>query len=161
MINRFVRWGGLVPAVLLGFAIASADSPGVPPPPKNPVAIRVAVAPESVASGGRADVTVQLVPASGIKLNKYPRIKVTVPAQDGLAAPADASIGNDAAPPPDQMESNYFKTVDPVKVSLKLDGKAKAGRHEFDGKVSYFYCVAASGYCTTAKSAIKIPVVVR
>lgn len=138
--------------------ISGAD----PKAPKgDPATISIAVSPESVAPGGEAAVTVRLVPGSGIKINKYPRIKVIVPEKAGLVAASEASVGNDSAPPPDKLETNYFKTIDPVQLKLKLDTAAPKGRQEIDGKVSYFYCVAASGYCAPAKVAVKIPVVVR
>ena len=42
----------------------------------------------------------------------------------------------------------------------KLKEAAK-GRHDVVGKLSYFYCVAASGYCAPAKVDVTIPVTVR
>ena len=59
------------------------------------------------------------------------------------------------------MENNYFKTIDPVELTLHLDPKVKSGRHEVAGQLSYFYCVAASGYCAPAKVPVTIPVTVR
>lgn len=130
-------------------------------PKGDPASISISVSPEAVAPGGEAAVTVRLVPAGGIKINKYPRIKVIVPEKAGVVAASEASLGSDAAPPPDQLETNYFKTIDPLQLKLKLAANAPKGRQDIDGKVSYFYCVAASGYCAPAKVAVKIPVVVR
>ena len=66
-----------------------------------------------------------------------------------------------APPLPDQLEANYFKTVDPVKLKLHLDGAASKGAHEVQARLTYFYCVASSGYCAPEKVELKVPVVVR
>lgn len=127
-----------------------------------PVKVAVKVAPGPVSAGGEASVTLELVPRAGIKLNKYPKIKLSVPAAPGLNAAAEAAIGNAAAPSADQLESNYYKgAVDPLTLALHVDEAATPGAHEVAGKLSYFYCVAASGYCAPAKVAVSIPITVR
>jgi hypothetical protein len=79
-----------------------------------------------------------------------------------LVAAAEASIGNAAPPAADKLDANYFHgTVDPLKVSFRVDAAATQGPHEVPAKLSYFYCVAASGYCAPAKVAVSIPVTVR
>ena len=146
-----------VAAIGLSAALASAGEP----PKKEPAKVTIAVEPGAVAAGAETSVTVRVEPEPGIKINRYPKIKVTVPAAEGLVGAAEASIGNPAAPPPDQLESNYFKSVEPVRLSLHVDPGAKPGTHDLEGRVSYFYCVAASGFCAPAKVAVKIPVTVR
>lgn len=127
----------------------------------DPATFKIAVQPQGVAPGGETEVSLQLLPASGIKINKYPRIKLRVMGPEGLVEATEGSIGADAPPPPDQLETNYFKAIDPVKVKLKIGAQATRGAHEIEGMLSYFYCVAASGYCAPAKVAVKIPVTVR
>ena len=46
-------------------------------------------------------------------------------------------------------------------LTLHLDAKAAKGRHDVQAQLSYFYCVAASGYCAPAKAELTIPVTVR
>jgi hypothetical protein len=71
-------------------------------------------------------------------------------------------LGNAAPPPPDNLDANYFHGgVDPLKLSLHLDAAAPKGRHEIPAKLSYFYCVAASGYCAPAKTDVTIPITVQ
>jgi len=105
--------------------------------------------------------TIQIVPGSGVKINRYPRVRVEIPAQLGLVLAAEAQVGNSAPPPPDQLETNYFKTVDPVKLKLRIDKAASKGGHEVQAKLTYFYCVASSGYCAPEKVDMKVPVTVR
>jgi hypothetical protein len=124
--------------------------------------VSISVAPEPASPGSDAAVTVVLKPGPGIKLNKYPKIKLQVPASPGIVAAADGAIGASAPPPSDQLESNYYKgTVDPLVVRLAVDPSASSGRHEVHGRLSYFYCVAASGYCAPAKVDVSIPITVR
>lgn len=140
----------------------SAAAPSAASPKEGEIAsVRVLASPDPAPRGGPVEVRLELTPASGIKINKYPRIKLKVPAQRGIVAEAEGSVGADKPPPPDELETNYFKTVDPVTLRLELDGAIPAGRHEFSGRLSYFYCVAKSGYCAPAKVDVTIPVVVR
>ena len=103
--------------------------------------------PVVVAPGGETTVSLQLSPIDGVKINRYPRIRLKVPQEDGLVAAAEGSVGNDKAPPPGQMDKNYFKKVDPVEVTLSIDEDASKGTHEISAKLTYFYCVTASGFC--------------
>lgn len=145
--------------VAAAFALLSCVSAQeMPKPPKEPAKVAISVAPETAAPGGAVDVVLTLSPKKGIKINQYPKIKLTVPAQDGLVAAAEASVGNDAPPAADDLDSNYFKKVTPLKLTLPVDEGAAAGEHEASGKLRYFYCVTASGFCAPAKVDVKIPI---
>jgi hypothetical protein len=153
----------MVLAVLCGVASTRAEVVAAPSKPAGADAVKVeiGVAPAAVPAGSEAEVTVTLSVNPGFKLNKYPKIKLAVPAVQGLIGGAEIASGSDAPPPPDRLETNYFKTVDPLKLKLAVDSTASRGRHDLDAKLSYFYCVAASGYCAPAKVALKIPLTVR
>jgi hypothetical protein len=145
--------------------LALALSPAVAAPKAAtdaPVKVDVAVSPETVGAGSEASVTVKIATKPGIKMNKYPKLKLRIPAVAGLVDGAEQSLGNPAPPPPDNMETNYFHgAVDPLNVTLHLDPQAQKGRHDIRAELSYFYCVAASGYCAPAKAELTIPVTVR
>jgi hypothetical protein len=147
----------LVASGAIGLATFAA-----PPAEPPPVQVSITVAPEPAAPGSDAAVTVVLKPGAGIKLNKYPKIKLQVPAAPGVVAEASGAIGTSGPPPADQLESNYYKGgVDPLVVHLAVDPAAAPGKHDVPGKLSYFYCVAASGYCAPAKVDVSIPITVR
>ena len=148
-------------ALALGAGCATILSAQPAKPPKEPARIDISVSPEAVAAGADATVIVQIVPKDGIKVNRYPKIKLEVPAQPGLVAEARAEVGNDRPPPPDQMDTNYYKSVDPVELRLRVDGSATSGTHEVPGRLTYFYCVAASGFCAPHRMDVTIPVAVR
>jgi hypothetical protein len=156
---------GLRSVVSLALAVASAAwaMGAVPTKPSaaDIVKVEVAVAPEPVPAGGKAEITVQLTVNPGFKLNRYPKIKLAVPAVEGLVSGVEVSVGNDAPPPPDRLETNYFKALDPLRLQLEVKPSASAGRHDIDANLSYFYCVAASGYCARGRIPVKIPLTVR
>ena len=141
------RFGPFVVGAAALFLSADPASAESPKPPSVPAHFEVEVDPASVAPGGEARVVVQLTPVDGVKINRYPRIRLKVPATEGVVAAAEGSIGNDKAPPPGKMDTNYYKKVDPVEVTLSIDPSATAGTHEIPAKLTYYYCVTASGFC--------------
>ena len=148
--------------LFLAISRATAAPSGGTAPSDMPIKATVAVSPAVVGAGSDATVTVKLDPKTGIKLNKYPKIKLLIPAVPGLVGAAEQSMGNPGPPPADQLDSNYFHgSIDPLTITLHLDAQAAKGQHDILAKLSYFYCVAASGYCAPAKTELKIPVTVR
>jgi len=148
--------------VTLAVSAAGAAPDGRLAASEAPVKVAVAVSPEAVDAGSDTSVTVRLDPGPGIKMNKYPKIKLQIPAVPGLVDAAEQSLGNSAPPPADQLDTNYFHGgVAPLTITLHLDAQAAKGRHVIRAKLSYFYCVAASGYCAPAKTELTIPVTVR
>jgi hypothetical protein len=127
----------------------------------DPVDLKVTVQSVAVSPGSAVQVKVELTPKSGYKLNRYPKISLKVPAVDGTVAAASVTVGNDAPPPLDKQDKNYFKVVDPLILDLELDESMSPGNHTILGKLKYFYCVAASGYCSMMRTEVLIPVTVK
>jgi hypothetical protein len=148
--GSLVVWGGVGPR-----------AEATPRAPKEPAKIDVTVQPRTAAPGSEVRVRLQLAPVPGVKINRYPKIRLTVPAQEGLVGAAEAETGSDTPPPPDRLDTNYYRTVDPVEVTLKLDSAAAPGDHRVPASVRYFYCVTASGFCAPAKVAVEIPLSIR
>jgi hypothetical protein len=149
-------------AAVLGLPLVTSSPAAESGPQEPPVTFVVSVDPAAVAPGKEAAATIKLVPKPGIKLNKYPKIKLQIPAAPGLVAAAEGSMGNAAPPSSDNLDANYYQgSVDPLVVPFQVDAAAPPGRHEVPAKLSYFYCVAASGYCAPAKVALSVPITVR
>ncbi len=147
---------------LLAVSSASSGSTGSSAKSEAPVAVAVEVIPGTVGAGKDASVTVRLDPKPGIKMNKYPKIRLRIAEVPNLVAAAEGSVGSSAMPPADQLETNYYQgRVDPLTVTLHLDSRAAKGRHDVLGTLSYFYCVTASGFCAPVKVDLAIPVTVR
>ena len=87
-------------SVLVACSLVSALLPACAAPAsksgQKPAKVAVTVSPETVAPGGTAEVTVRLTPASGIKINRYPKIKFNVSARDGVVEGAETTLGNDS-----------------------------------------------------------------
>lgn len=142
--------------LLLAFFAADGAAAGSPKPPAVPAHFELEVDPVVVAPGSETTVSLQLSPVDGVKINRYPRVRLKVPQTDGLVAAVEGSVGNDKAPPPGQMEKNYFKKVDPLKLKLSIDDDAPNGTHEIPAKLTYFYCVIASGFCAPKTVPVEI-----
>jgi len=149
------RLAWLMPIVLLvplgPLAIAAPVKP-----PANPAKITISVAPESVAPGGRAEITLTLDPISGVKINRYPQIKLKVPNQEGLVSEVESAIGSKSPLPLDEPGSNFWTKVDPLNLTLTVDAAAKSGEHEIEAKLIYYYCVSGE-FCAPKRVPITIP----
>jgi hypothetical protein len=145
----------------LAAALIGGVAAGPVKPPKEPARLAVTVTPQALAPGESARVTVQVEPIAGVKINRYPKMKLSVEAAHGLHGAAEVAVGNDRPPPPDEMSTNYYESVEPLVLTLELDPAAKPGRHEIAGQIQYFYCVTASGFCAPKRASVMIPVEVR
>jgi len=146
-------------AALMACALAAAGEPAKPP--AEPAKIEISVTPKIVPAGGSAEATLRLTPIEGVTINRYPKITLTIAAQEGLVGGAESAIGNDAPPPPEQSGGNYFDKVDPLRIEIAVDSSAKPGLHDIEAKLKYFYCVKKSGFCAPKKATVKIPLTVR
>jgi len=148
---------------LLAVAASAAVTLGLlaapPRVPKNPATITIDVAPAAVSAGGQTEVTLRLEAKEGIKIARYPQIKLKVSAQEGLVGQAESRIGSNKPPPPDKLSTNYWGDVDPVTLTLELDDDAAPGAHEIEAKLTYFFCVSGD-FCAPARVPVKIPIAV-
>jgi hypothetical protein len=140
--------------------ITPSAAPAAPPakPPKEPAKIQVEVEPGTVSAGQQATVIVRLNPIEGVKINRYPRIKLQLAGVEGIVADSKAEFGSDRPPAPDALDKNYFTNVEPLNLSFRMDDAAPDGKRELEGKVTFNYCMIASGFCSRFSGPIKIPV---
>ena len=89
----------------------------VPLGSEHPVVVHVEVVPDTLRAGDEALVTVRLEPVKGIKINRYPKIKLTVPEVEGLvlAAIGDKADAREAFEKADfsgiEFDVSYWPTV--------------------------------------------------
>ena len=161
-LRRTLTWTAL-PALFTLLSTGSTPAPaaGAEKLAGDPAKLVVTVTPPQVVAGSAVEVVVQVQPNPGIKVNRYPKMKLLVPASEGLVAGAEVSVGASEMPPLERAEANYYKTVDPVTLKVSVDPKAPKGAHRVPAKFTYFYCVAASGYCAPERASITIPLTVR
>ncbi|HEX5042629.1 MAG TPA: hypothetical protein VFV75_06970 [Candidatus Polarisedimenticolaceae bacterium] len=146
---------------ILLFSAASAGAPGGAKPAGDPAKLVVTVNPPAAAPGQEVEVVIRVEPNPGIKVNRYPKMKLQVPAAEGLVGGAEAAVGASEMPPLEHAEQNYYKTVDPVAVKVSVDSRAPRGAHTVPARFTYYYCVAASGYCAPERVSLTIPLQVR
>jgi hypothetical protein len=156
--RRSADWAVLGGLVLLALGAARSAAR----PPAEPARIQIAVTPTAVVPGSRAEVKVDLTATPGVKINRYPKIKLVIDPRPGIARGGDVSAGNDAPPKVDDANANYFASpIEPLKLQIAVDEKATRGRHELEGTLTYFYCVTESGFCAPFRAPVKIPIEVR
>jgi len=148
--------------LLTALTIVALAGPSESGPPKTPADVEISVLPAPVAPGAKAEVLLILKPRAGIKINRYPKVTLDVPAAGDLVGASEGSLGNDAPPPIGQLDANYFdKTIEPLKLSLDVSSAARSGRHEVEGQLTYYYCVTRSGFCAPKRTPVKIALDVR
>lgn len=130
-------------------------------PPEHPAKISVSVEPSPLEAGGQARVTVSVEPIAGVKINRYPQVRLQVAGQAGLVGPSEAAVG-DAAPASDggPVAPRYFDKVEPLRLVLAVDPAARPGAHEVEGKLLFYYCVPDE-FCAPHRTAVKIPFTVQ
>lgn len=143
--------------ILLAAALAQIAVAAPVTPPANPAHITISVEPERVAPGGEAQVTLTIDPISGVKINRYPQIKLQVADQAGLVGAAETRLGSETPLPLDEQGTNFWKKVDPVKLTLTVDSSAASGEHEIDAKLTYYYCLSGN-FCAPKRVQVKIPI---
>ena len=157
--SHLKQYTGCGAAAMLAVSLSVAAPPAKPP--KEPAKIQVEVSPEVLGPGVEATLTVRLNPIEGVKINRYPRIKLRLPAVAGVVSEASAEFGSQKPPSPGELDKNYFTLVEPLDLGFTLHGEASTGQHELEGKVTYNYCVIESGFCSRFTGPIKIPITVR
>ena len=113
----------------------------------------------AIKAGSKSEAVVTLTPPSGIHINQYPPIRLTLEnAPPVFFEPASYKVGLDTMP--DNPEKNPFKRIDPIKVHFRVAPHAADTKVPIKGKLKFFYCVAASGYCApgTKEVAFTVPV---
>jgi hypothetical protein len=108
----------------------------------------------AVKAGRKAEVTVSFAVINGFKINRDPKISLDVKPVTGVKL-EKASI--EASPIDPKAKDEYFVTLPTLKVGLTA---AKAGKYELPGKLTYFFCSKADGFCSKQSVDVKIPLLV-
>jgi len=141
---------------VLAWVVVAHSFAAEPHPPAEPAKLHLSVHPQVTAPGSQVELVVAFEPAAGVKIARYPGVKVRVSARDGLIAENQLTAGDTKPPPPDQLDRNYFESLDPLRLKVQLDRRAPLGRHELEGDVTYYSCT--DGLCSRNKVRVKFPV---
>jgi hypothetical protein len=108
-----------------------------------------------VRPGQRGEVTVSFNLLKGYAINHTPPISLKLVSVSGLTLPK-----TDFATPSEDPKSKdeYYVDLPSIKVPVAA---AKAGKYELPGKLTYYFCSKADGFCSRQVLDVKIPVVVQ
>lgn len=134
----------LFAAAALAAAVAPASS--APTTPEIDLKIKIAVPQRPVHTGKEGEALVTLTPPSGVHINQYPPIRLTLESNPPVVfSSREIKVGLDKMP--ENAEENAFHTVAPIRVPFRVEKHDGDGKIPIKGKIRYTYCVARSGYC--------------
>lgn len=104
-----------------------------------------------VKAGKKADVTVTFNVINGFKINRDPKVSLEIKPVTGVKL---EKTKIEASPVDPKAIDEYFVTLPTLKVAATA---SKAGKYELPGKLTYFYCSKADGFCSKQTVDVKIP----
>ena len=108
-----------------------------------------------VKAGQKADIVVSFNVIKGFVINREPQITLKLTEVPGVKL-AKAEIS--ASPNDPKSKDEYFVDLPTIRVSATI---AKAGKYEVPGKLTYFFCNKADGFCSKQTVDVKIPLTVQ
>jgi hypothetical protein len=104
-----------------------------------------------IKAGQKTNVTVTLNVMNGYKINREPVVSLTVTPVSGINLAAKSV---DASPLDKKATDEYYVDLPTLTIGLTA---AKAGKYELPGKLTYFFCSKADGFCAKQVLDVKIP----
>ena len=105
--------------------------------------------------GQKGEVTVSFNLLKGYAINHNPPISLKLTAVPGVSL-AITSFSTPTEDP--KSKDEYYVDLPSIKVPVTA---AKAGKYDIPGKLTYFFCSKADGFCSRQVLDVKIPVVVQ
>jgi hypothetical protein len=144
--NRMKTLGA--PALILAAltALTAAAALAKPSVPDIELIVKVQVPDHPVAVGKEGEALVTLTPPSGVHINQYPPMRLTLDPSPPLVFPqSEIKMGLDKMP--EDISKNPFEKIEPMVVKFRVSDHAGDASVPVTAKLKYFYCVAKSGYC--------------
>lgn len=108
----------------------------------------------SAKAGQTADIVVSFGLAKGYAINRTPPISLKLTAVPGLSLEKTDFM---SSPDDPKSKDEYYVDLPTLRVPVRA---AKAGKYEIPGKLVYFFCSKADGFCSRQVIDVKIPVTV-
>jgi hypothetical protein len=102
-------------------------------------------------AGRKANVTVAFDLRNGYKINREPRITLNLSPVAGVKVD---STDIEASPVDKKATDEYYVDLPTLRVGVTA---SKAGKYEIPGKLTYFFCSKADGFCSKQTVDVKIP----
>lgn len=146
-------WGVL----LVALAAYSPHAFAARGPVKTPdLKLTVTQSPDPAQAGREFELSIAIVPPTGITLNQYPGITLKIEKAPGLRL-RDAEVFVGVRKPIEDPAEFPFKTIEPLKL-YATPAPGVGSPTTLEGTLKFFYCVKASGYCAPGEMKVKIPV---
>jgi hypothetical protein len=106
-------------------------------------------------AGKKAEVTLSFNLLNGFAINRTPPITLKLTAVPGLTLEKSDFV---TAPEDPKSQDEYYVDLPTIKVPVTA---AKAGKYEVPGKLTYFFCSKADGFCSRQVIDVRVPVTVQ
>jgi hypothetical protein len=103
------------------------------------VDVTVSIKPLEIKSGGTAQLIVNFKPKKGIQINLDPPIEIEL--EKSIVSKGKIEI-------PKMKKEAYLNPAKPLKQNFTLKKNISPGTHTLKGKLNYFYCSDAEGWCS-------------
>ncbi len=116
--------------------------------------------PREVKLGDSGVITVTIETAKGIKLTKYPQTSITLSGDKELTFEENTiKLGQDKMP--ENLMKNFLDKIQPMAFKFKVDKNVDKKMLKVSANISYFYCVAKSGFCAPGVKKIDLLIPVK
>ena len=105
--------------------------------------------------GKKGEVTVSFAVLKGFAINRNPPMSLKLTSVPGVSL-AKSQFSTPTKDP--KSKDEYYVDMPTIKVGMTA---AKAGNYEVPGKLTYFFCNKADGFCSRQVLDVRIPVEVR
>jgi hypothetical protein len=109
----------------------------------------------TVKAGVKTDVPVGFAVRDGFVINRTPPITLRLTETPGVTLGATSFT---SSPDDPKSKDEYYVDLPTLKVPVVA---AKAGKYEIPGRLTYFFCSKADGFCSRQVFEVKIPLTVQ
>ncbi len=116
--------------------------------------------PREVKPGDSGFIKVEIKPAKGIKLTKYPQTSVTLSGDEEIIFEKNVlKLGQNKLP--EDIKRNFLEEIDLLEFKFKVDENVEKSMLNVKANISYFYCVSRSGFCAPGTKNIELQIPVK
>ncbi len=124
------------------------------------IRIKLHSQPQKVKPGDSGIIKVEIKPAKGIKLTKYPQTSITLSGDEELLFEKNV-IKLGQAEMPKNIKRNFLDKIQPLEFKFKVDKDVEKSVLNIKANISYFYCVSRSGFCAPGTKTIELQIPVK
>jgi hypothetical protein len=147
---------------VLTISISFSDSPfsGSIKKEDDTIHVKLHFQPREVRPGDSGFIKVEIEPAKGIKLTKYPQTSVTLSGDEEIIFEKNVlKLGQEKLPK--DIKKNFLEKIDLLEFKFKVEETVEKSMLNVKANISYFYCVSRSGFCAPGTKNIEFQIPVK